>query len=249
MTKIFALASFLLLAATLAWGGITVTAEAVGVQTSQVPAASVYGFDDQALYATLLNFSHAFGSVTATYDKVYVREPNAYGGASATRYPACADAFADNPYTITLSSPVNYFGMFWTAGDNGNKLDFYLGTALVASFTTSTAVSVLGSGYLGNPNNSMDGAEKFAYLNFFGTNGTTFNKIVLTSTIGGNGFESDNHAFAVSATPSGSVTITSDPTPTPSAVPALSPWAMAVLALLMVAMALAMFRLHRPAAR
>ena len=39
----------------------------------------------------------------------------------------------------------------------------------------------------------MDNTEKFAFLNFYGLDGTTFDKIVLSDPSTLSGFESDNH--------------------------------------------------------
>jgi len=133
---------------------------------------------------------------------------------------------------LTLSAPVNYFGLFWLAGDPSNRLDFYLGATLVASFTTNTALGVLTPGYYGNPNNSEDPTEAFAYLNFFGTGGTTFDRVVYTVTNACCGFESDNHAVAVSAAPTAGLLIIGT-LAGPAVVPALPVGGLIALAIMM----------------
>jgi len=52
-------------------------------------------------------------------------------------------------------------------------------------------------------------------LNFFGTGGTPFDKIVFTVTDNIGGFESDNHAIAPNTTPTGG-TINLNPLPEPA---------------------------------
>ena len=53
--------------------------------------------------------------------------------------------------------------------------------------------------YKGNPtqNPKQNTGEYYAYLNFFATDSTTFNKVVFTNATS-TGFESDNHAVATS---------------------------------------------------
>jgi hypothetical protein len=158
-----------------------------------------------------------FGSVTGTYDRLYIRSHDVYGGANNTPYPVAAVAYGTTSYSLQLNSAVNYIGIYWSAGDASNRLDFYSGSTLVGSFTTSTALGVLGAAYLGNPaNGGSDGTEAFAYLNFFGTDGTTLDRIVFTVTNATGGFESDNHAIAVNAAPRGSVLLSGSLPSTPA---------------------------------
>jgi hypothetical protein len=165
------------------------------------------------------NVSTPFGSITGTYDHVFIRTPDDLGGANASNYPTASAAQGGLSYTLTLSGPVNHFGLFWSAGDAANRLDFYLGATLVGTFTTSTALGVLPPAYNGNPNNGGDPTEAFAYLNFFGTGGTTFDRVVFTVTDPCCGFESDNHAITPSATPTGGLLISA--VQSPAVVPVL----------------------------
>ena len=97
--------------------------------------------------------------------------------------------------------------MWWSAGDTNNKLEFLdannnvVGTFLSSDITaailrlpTSTQAS-----YRGNPTQTSktNTSEYYAYLNFFATGNTTFNKVVFTN-IRSTGFETDNHAVATS---------------------------------------------------
>jgi hypothetical protein len=83
--------------------------------------------------------------------------------------------------------------MWWSAGDAANVLEFYSGSSQVASFTVGSVLSVLSSAYNSNPNGGGNSGEKYAYLNFTGQGGTTFDKIVFKNPTN-SGFESDNHS-------------------------------------------------------
>jgi len=217
-----------------AWCGITVTAENPGVQTTTVPSVATSTFDSLSL-GLHNNVTVTFGSITGTYNQLYILAANAAGGANSTNYPECTFASPINlpTYTLTLSSPVNYIGFWWSAGDPSNRLDFYLGGTLIGSFSTAVAMGALPVTYYGNPNNGGFPGQPFAYLNFFGTGGTTFDKVVF-SVVNDPvaGFETDNHSIAVNAVPNGGLLIGTIAT---TAVPSLSVWAGLALAALLLA--------------
>jgi hypothetical protein len=124
-------------------------------------------------------------------------------------------------YTLTLGLTsgstipgVNYFGLWFSALDAGNELQFYENNTLLLTFTPVMFQSLVGAcpnssnAFCGNPNSSFldkDSGEQFAFLNFFDENGY-FNKIVFTET-GGGGFESDNQtvAYMNPVTPTGTI--------------------------------------------
>ena len=76
---------------------------------------------------------------------------------------------------------------------------------MVATFNSAIALGGLTSAYLGNPNSNpygQDGGENFAYLNFYGTEGTTFDQIVFQNPGDATDFEADNFSvLATSVTP------------------------------------------------
>jgi len=41
--------------------------------------------------------------IKGTYDKLYIRNPDIYGGAYATKYPVAADTYGTASYTLTLA--------------------------------------------------------------------------------------------------------------------------------------------------
>ena len=190
--------------------GATRRATADVVITFEAP-----GVDLLALNTTVENFDsfstgvHNSGLVTSigTFDTAIIHPPDIYGGAGGTGKYITPDGMS----TLTLNTSQSYFGFWWSAADGSNRIEFYSSGTLVASFNPNTALAALGSAYYGNPSGTYQGGdsgEKFAFMNVYGTNGTTFDKIEIYGT----GFESDN--YTISANP-GSVHGTSI-TPEPS---------------------------------
>ena len=141
--------------------------------------------------------------ITGTYSGAYsIASANEFGGAGGTgQYITTSSS-----YTLTLSSQVNYFGMWFSALDAGNQLSFYDGSTLVFSFSPTDYAALVGAcpttaaqpNYCGNPNSAFSGqnaGQQYAFLNFFDTNGS-FNEIVFTENPQVGGFESDNHTVA-----------------------------------------------------
>jgi hypothetical protein len=118
--------------------------------------------------------------------------------------------------TITLTSGERYFGLWWSAGDPHNVLEFFSHGTLLFTFTTADVLSFLESDrvpperralYFGNPNRFTNGQrqnidEPYAFLNFFADPlhpNVTFDEIILTNDAT-SGFESDNHTIAAAYT-------------------------------------------------
>ena len=182
--------------ATAANAAVVVTyAESAGAENSTLKGTSVYDFNTNALgMSTNVSWSGA-----GTFDQLYVLNPDQYGGAidashpNGTRYSVQGVGTSVINSTLSLNHNSSYFGMWWSAGDAQNVLDFYKGNSLMAEFTTSNMLSALPSSYDGNPKNrSLDSGEPFAFINFFGDQNTAWDRIVLRNN-GGSGFESDNY--------------------------------------------------------
>ncbi|QJE94308.1 PEP-CTERM sorting domain-containing protein [Luteolibacter luteus] len=172
-------------------------AETPGQYNSTLEHTSVYNFDDRATG----NYSNVTTGI-GTYDTLTINPVDQYGGAGDPNGSQYAVQGANGPgaTTLTLDIDAGYFGLWWSAGDNQNVLEFYNDTDLVARFTTQTLLTAItaAGGYQGNPasgtyhgNNS---SEPYAFVNFFGVGDTTWNRIVFTNT-SGSGFESDNHTI------------------------------------------------------
>lgn len=206
----FSTAVLALLAGTASASSILVTYDAAG---SQAPANSIcsdcyLSFD--SLNNGAQNYSAQFGStgVTGSYTNLNIVSANQYGGAGGTgKYAEVGVQSGTTSYSLALSKQVNYFGLWWSAGDAQNDLQFYSGGTLISSFSTADMISLVGNcsnpsgnAFCGNPNSSgraQDNGEPFAYLNFFGQNGTSFDRVVFANNTTGTGFESDNHAVAI----------------------------------------------------
>lgn len=137
---------------------------------------------------------------------------NQYGGFAGGSYLGIS---ASSSVNITLSSPAQYFGFYFTAGDDFNSLEIYSGTDLVFQFSTAklidrlpndgvTTVSAingsqyLGSNYYGQPVSGLNGSQPYAYLHFITTGSDTFDRLVLyQSAVQSSGavFENDNHSI------------------------------------------------------
>jgi len=174
-------------------------------------------------YATVVdNIGGLTGTFTGVYSGSLTESTNAeYGGAGGSgNYPTVSNA----SYTLTLTHSgtipgVNYFGMWMSALDSGNQLQFYNGNTVVYAFTAAQIIATMGAcpsatnPYCGNPNNQQDPGEQFAFLNIYDESGY-FTKIVVTETNGG-GFESDNHTVGYISTikPVGTTYYTPEPRP------------------------------------
>ena len=159
----------------------------------------------------------ADGTTIGSYNNIFARTADNFGGSiDPTSGGARSNYVTVNPNTslgglttstLTLTQNQRYFGLWWSAGDTNNKLEFLdannnvVGTFLSSDITaailrlpTSTQAS-----YRGNPTQTSktNTSEYYAYLNFFATGNTTFNKVVFTN-IRSTGFETDNHAVATS---------------------------------------------------
>ena len=131
-----------------------------------------------------------------------------YGGANGTApYPVVTGGTAPgDAYSVKLTHSadipgVNYFGLWISALDQSNDLQFYNQGQLLYSFGAPDLIAALGScstagGYCGNPTATFLGqnpGENYAYVNFFDTVGY-FDQVLLYST--GAGFELTNHSVA-----------------------------------------------------
>ncbi len=205
-----------------AQAAIVFTYAAPGNQQSDAdPKTTVVETFDTLPLGTFKNIkSKNIGTYTSNSSMAQIIKADQYGGAKNSQYITVNGG--DQSYTLTLDKSQAYFGAWWSAGDSGNVLDFYSGDSLLASFTTADVINALKedpnrNAYYGNPNdgvNRRNSSEPYAFLNFYGTDGTTFDKIVFSQTNGG-GFESDNHTFSVTEQAVKGTVVASAATPEP----------------------------------
>lgn len=181
---------------TLAWGvcaqaGIIISAEAPGVQATTRAGAIVETFDALAT-GPLGVYTSIIGDYTTGAQIV---APNAYGGSGQTNYISVGAQSKTTFYFLDFEKDLTYFGLYWGAGDAKNKIGFFSGETLLAVFTVADWAPALSAAYFGNPNTGQNKGEKYAFLNFDATNGTTFNRIKFFNDGTGTGFETDNHTI------------------------------------------------------
>lgn len=165
---------------------MVVTYEVAGVMSSPVLSSYTYDFNSIGT-GSKSNMSWTGWGGTGTFSSVKVNPPDTYGGANSSNYAFSSDS---TQTTLVLSTRVSYFGMWWSAGDSGNILDFYSGATKIFTFTSSV-LDGLSASYNGNPNSAFRGqnsAQKYAYINFFVQSGEQIDKVIAR----GSNFESDN---------------------------------------------------------
>jgi hypothetical protein len=196
--------------------GVTLTYGNPGAQTStvantQIITTSIQKNDNPGIYKSL-RLTDASGKAVGTIKNAFLQGTNEYGGLGGQESYLDVDQNSassefgvsnDTSMTLNLNNPITYFGLDWEAGDPYNVLTFYGDVngveQKVYQTTTQGVFDSVGSQYYGNPAagqyQGQDGSEPFAFLNFFATNGTTFNKIVFSDD-GNTGFESTNWTIA-----------------------------------------------------
>jgi len=144
---------------------MVVTYEAAKVMSSPVQSSYTYDFNSVGL-GIKSNVSWTGWGGTGTFTSVRINSFDVYGGANSSNYTFANDS---TQTTLNLSTGISYFGMWWSAGDPGNVLDFYSGASKIFTFTSSVMNS-LGSAYNGNPNSGThsggNNGEKYAFINF-----------------------------------------------------------------------------------
>lgn len=181
-------------------GGVIVTLDAPGVQASQVSRATTETFDG-VTDGTYTSLNTSVGTLSGAFT---IDPANIYGGYFGG---AGGDGsyIVIGPYasaTVTFNHAEPYFGLWWSAADPSNQIELLSNGSVVATFDSASALAgATDSAYYGNPNDGhLDGSEKFAYVNFVGTGGTTFNQIVFSATTAFDGkFEADNFSVLAPA--------------------------------------------------
>jgi len=206
----YAVAALLAATATAAQAGIVFSYEAAGIQQTTVVGAVTETFESAGVGA-ITGAGYTSATIGGTYLGGQVINANQYGGAGGSGLYDVVGLNTSNPallsQTLTFTAQKTYFGMWWSAGDASNVLEFYNGSTLIDSFTVGSVLSLLGPAYSSNPNPppGQNTGEKYAYLNFTGTAGTTFNVVKFINN-SNSGFESDNHSvYDQEITPPGTV--------------------------------------------
>ena len=186
--------------------GYSLSANAAGSQSSTLANVTTETFNSFAVgnYTTL---NTAVGKVTSP--GIQVVPADQFGGAGGMGlYVSVGAQSGQLSATLALNGPQSYFGFWWSAADSENEISFYSGGVngtKVGDFTSAQAfASLTDPNYFGNPNTNprQDAGEKFAYFNFVGTGGSTFDTVVFSNLSTGTGFETDNWSVAAVPEPS-----------------------------------------------
>lgn len=176
-------------------------AEDANAYQSSLSGTSIFDFNN---LSTGTNTNVEWSGV-GTFDKLYIKKSDAYGGApdaanpNGSKYSLQGAGVPVLTSSLFLAQDSSYFGMWWSAGDARNVLSFYDGDNLVSRFTTASLMQPLPASYDGNPmNRRVNSGEPYAFINFFGDENTTWDRIVLTND-GSSGFESDNYTSRAAA--------------------------------------------------
>lgn len=231
----------------LASADIDLYVSAPGIQTAEASGISgtISTETFNALPAGALTSPYAAnnGGTYTNSGGVDVSANNQYGGNGEGNYLTVNGSGATE--TITFASGINYFGMFWTAGDATNRLSFYdAGNALIASYITGDLITLLPNNdtttigavngedyytgnYYGQPVNGLD-PEAVPSSQAHGPNASEpyaylhflsstadIYTVVIEKVPGGGNFESDNHSVSANA----SVTPTAEVVLVQSAIP------------------------------
>ena len=182
-------------------------ASTAGVQATTALNANTYTFDS---LSAGLNANVNWSGI-GSFNSVWAQAADQYGGAGGTGKYAVVGAEASAASllssTLTLTTPQSYLGVWISALDGENQLTLYSGTTELASFNVGVLQTAIGActggnPYCGNPNNSsQDTTEPFAYLNFFGTQGTTITSVAFSNPNYSTGFEYDNVSVSTSPGP------------------------------------------------
>jgi len=199
-----------------------------GVVSTPIAGAITETFDSLATGNRIADYAGFMsGSPTPTSRGTYalsstnpfnIQAANQYGGAGGTNYMALGSQSGSSvPVTLTLSTPQNYFGFWWSAGDAQNGISFYSGNDLLIRYSTVDVLGLLsasppdtvtaGDGsvynkiaYRGKPAGNGAGSgqntgEPYAYISFVAV-GFSFTSVVFDNNgTTGTGFESDNHSI------------------------------------------------------
>jgi len=185
-----------------------------------IESAETSGFDD----LTTASFTTATftGTTINSYQSTYVSPIGTYNGDNRFQAENIYGGYQEGNFlgiysgestTVTLNNPVAYFGFYFSAGDAGNIVQLLSGGQVVLTFktadlirmlprTTGTTIQAVNGDYYNTydyygkpgPDNALTKSEPYAYVHFFGTDGTTFDQVRFSEPNTAT-FETDNHSI------------------------------------------------------
>lgn len=177
---------------------VVLTVENPGVQQSQVSGVLTETFNSLSA-GSYTNLISSVGTFTAPTPGFAIVNADQYGGADGSGLYFAIGAQSGQTQAdlaLDLGTPQSYVGLWLSALDPQNHIEIYSGGTLMASYDPNALLAAIGSNpaYYGNPNPPLgrNTREAYAYLNFIGTNGTTFDRIRFSNRSTSSGLELDN---------------------------------------------------------
>jgi len=186
----------------------------------QVPVSGSYETFGTGATTTVTSYaSSVVGNFTANSGGSFeLLNANQYGGAGGSGL--YLEVLTGNTVTLTTPTPVNFFGLWFSALDSGSELQFYNGATLVETFNAGDFISGVGTcpgnAYCGNPNTNFLGqnnGQQYAYINFLDNSGNFTSIVFSENNCVGCGFESDNETIGVNATTAPGTPLSGTPEP------------------------------------
>ncbi len=199
---------------TLSQAGISIYLSPNGVETAEesgITNVTTETFNNRST-GSVNNLQRMVGTYTTLWGG-NVENGNIYSGQNQGNYLGIQ---ADSSTTLTLTGDVAYFGLYFSAGDGGNSFDVKSNGVTIFSFNTAALIAMLPRteegritaingqqyktrDYYGQPGTGHNGTEPYAYIHIIGTEGTTFDQIVLSEAPNTAVFENDNHSIRTTA--------------------------------------------------
>lgn len=192
LIRLFAVA-FAMVGSPVVSAGVITTIENPGTVSTQQPGVTTIDFESMS--CTVGGYSFCSGD--------YIVRTGSTGGVAAAPFAAtpAGEYYLSvpehvaglNSATLMLGASYSYFGLFWGSIDNYNFLEFYDGATLIETFNGADFSPIL------DDDGGQTDWSSNRFINFFFTDGDSFNKIVMTSN--NYAFETDNHAYGNATIP------------------------------------------------
>lgn len=209
ITSLLALSASL---STLSMGQITVYLSPNDIETAE--DSGIAGVTTETFNSRPTGSVNGFAGAVGTYtgDGTVIAN-NLYGGNNEGNY---LGIISGSTSTLSFASPVEYFGLYFTAGDGRNSFEIKSAGVTLLSFNTQRLIQLLPNtangritaidgneyrtrDYYGQPTSNLNASEPYSYIHIIGGAGTTFDQVVLSQASGGAIFESDNHSIRATA--------------------------------------------------
>jgi hypothetical protein len=202
------IAAIFVASTSLSMGAINVYLSPNDIQTAE--ASGIAGVTTENFTAaplgTVNSYAGALGTYTTTTTASVLANDQYGGNAEGNYLGVAANSSTTLPFTI---GDVQYFGLYFTAGNDDNIVQLYDNGALVFSFNTASLNTILNNGagtiqaingsiyntadYFGQPVTNNNNSEPYAYLHFIASAGSKFDEVRLSNI--SDVFENDNHSL------------------------------------------------------